>query len=241
MRRLGAFGAERLQALEAQGEVGTPFRAGHRVDLVDDDVLDATEDLAGLAREEEVQALGGRDEDVRGVAGDLAAVLGRGVAGAAGDGDAWCRVAEPLRREADSGQRGAQVAFDVVGQRLERGDVEDPDVTGLAALRRRARIPREAVDGVEERGQGLATPRGRVDERVLAARDGGPTLGLGLGRRLETRLEPGPHGRRKRRKRIGDERGGHGTLEYSPSVVFRPSVLNVRGCRRRRPCTGSGT
>jgi hypothetical protein len=32
--------------------VGTPFRPGDRVDLVDDDVLDAAEDLAGLAGEQ---------------------------------------------------------------------------------------------------------------------------------------------------------------------------------------------
>ena len=211
LRRLGAFGPERLQAFQAQGEVGTPFRAGHRVDLVDDDVLDAAQDLARLAREQEIQALGRRDEDVGGVAGDLAAVLGRGVAGSAGDGDLGRLVAEPLGRQADAGERGTQVALDVVGQGLERGDVEDPDVAGLAALRRRAWVLGEAVDRVEEGGQGLATPRGRVDERVLAAGDGGPALGLGLGRRLETRLEPGPNGGRKRGERIGNKRGGHGT------------------------------
>ena len=126
--------AQCLEALEAQGEVGTALRAGDRVDLVDDDVLDAAQDLAGLARQEEVQALGGRDEDVGRVAGDLATVLGRGVAGAAGDRDLRGCVAEPLRREADAGQRRAQVALDVVGQGLERRDVQDADVAGLAAL-----------------------------------------------------------------------------------------------------------
>ena len=77
LRGLGALRPKRLQAFQAQGEVGTPFRAGDRMDLVDDDVLDAAEDLARLAGEEQVQALGGRDEDVRRAAGDLAAVLGR--------------------------------------------------------------------------------------------------------------------------------------------------------------------
>ena len=86
--RRGALGSEVLEAFEAQGQVGTTLRAGDGVDLVDDDVLDAAQDLAGLAREQQVQALRGRDEDVGRVAGDLAAVLGGRVAGAARDRDA---------------------------------------------------------------------------------------------------------------------------------------------------------
>ena len=123
--------AEAFQALEAQREVGAAFRAGDRMDLVDDDVLDVPEDLARLAGEEQVQALRGRDQDVRRAAGDLAAVLAGGVTGAAGDGDVRRLVASLLGGQADAGQWGAQVALDVVGQGLERGDVEDPDVTGL--------------------------------------------------------------------------------------------------------------
>ena len=210
LRRLRALGTERFQPFQAQGEVGTPFRAGHRVDLIDDDVLDAAEDLARLAGQQEVQALGGRDQDVRGVARDLAAVLRGGVAGPAGDGDLWRRLAEALGGEADAGERGPQVALDVVGQGLERRDVQDAHVAGLALLGRRARVLGEAVERVQEGGQGLATPRGRVDERVLASRDGRPALRLGLRGRLETRLEPGANGRRERRERIGDEGRSHG-------------------------------
>ena len=88
---------EALEALEAQGEVGAALRAGDRVDLVDDDVLDAAEDLARLAREQQVERFGGRDEDVRRPPGDLAAVLGRRVAGPARDRDVRRRLAEALR------------------------------------------------------------------------------------------------------------------------------------------------
>ncbi len=74
------------------------LRAGDRVDLVDDHGLDAAEGLARGAREQQVQALRGRDEDVRRPPGELALLLGgvspvrpaieiRGV-----------RLAEPLRR-----------------------------------------------------------------------------------------------------------------------------------------------
>ena len=50
-----AVAPQPLQALEAQREVRAALRAGDRVDLVDDHVLDAAEDLAGLAREQQVQ------------------------------------------------------------------------------------------------------------------------------------------------------------------------------------------
>ena len=60
-----------LQALQAEREVGAALRARDRVDLVDDHVLDAAEDLAGLAGEQEVERLGRRDEDVRRPAGEV--------------------------------------------------------------------------------------------------------------------------------------------------------------------------
>ena len=44
-----------LEALERQREVRAALRAGDRVDLVDDDVLDAAQRLAGRAREHQVQ------------------------------------------------------------------------------------------------------------------------------------------------------------------------------------------
>ncbi len=85
--RCGGAGRQVLEAFEAQGEMGAALAAGDRVDLVDDDVLDASEDLAGPAREHQVQRFGGRDEDVRRVADDVAARLARRVAGPRGDRD----------------------------------------------------------------------------------------------------------------------------------------------------------
>ena len=71
LRRSSALGPEVLEALEAQRQVGPALRPGDRVDLVDDDVLDAAKDLPGLAREQEVEALRGRDEDVRWAADEM--------------------------------------------------------------------------------------------------------------------------------------------------------------------------
>ena len=70
-------GPQRLEAFQAQGEVGAALGAGDRVDLVDDDVLDPAQDLAGRAGQHQVERFRGRDQDVRRVPGDLAAILRR--------------------------------------------------------------------------------------------------------------------------------------------------------------------
>ena len=97
-----------LEALQAQREVGAALGAGDRVDLVDDHVLDAPQDLARLAGQQEVQALGRRDEDVRRVADEVAALVGRGVAGPRGDRDARRLVAQALAASSAMPASGAR-------------------------------------------------------------------------------------------------------------------------------------
>ena len=115
-------------------------------------------------------------------------------------------LAQPLGGQPDAGQRRPQVALDVVGQGLERGDVQDADVAGLPAGRRRAGVAGQPIQAPQEGGQGLAAPRRGVDERVLPGADRRPALGLGLGRRLEARLEPVAD-RRRERARAGRRAG----------------------------------
>ena len=112
-------------------------------------------------------------------------------------------AAQSLRLLGDPGQRRPQVPLDVVGQRLERRDVQDADEAWLGAGAFRARVRGQPVQRPQERGEGLATPRRRVDERVLPRGDGRPAALLGLGRRLETRLEPLADGARERGQGIG--------------------------------------
>ena len=199
--------AECLEPLEAEGEVGAALGAGDRVDLVDDDVLDAAQDLAGRAGQHQVQRLGRRDQDVGRVAGDLSRRSSAGVSPVrlatemCGDG-----FAEALGRQGDPGQRRPEVALDVVGQCLERRDVQDTDEAGRLARRRRAGVGREAVQRPQERGKGLAAAGRSVDERVMAARDRGPAAHLGVGRRLEARPEPVADGRRERGERVRRQR-----------------------------------
>ena len=85
-------------------------------------------------------------------------------------------LAEPLRRERDAGERGAEVALDVVGQRLQRARRRGRGrVPGVALGRRRARLADEAVEAPQERGQRLAAAGRRVDQRVLARRRSPPS------------------------------------------------------------------
>ncbi len=80
--RCGSLSASAAQALEADGEVGTALGAGERVDLVDDHRGDAAQRLARCAGEHEEQRLGRGDEDVRGVAHQVAALDRRRVTAA---------------------------------------------------------------------------------------------------------------------------------------------------------------
>src|SRR6266511_4729834 len=81
-------------------------------------------------------------------------------------------------------ERPAEVALDVVVERLQRRDVEEAEPpAGLGV---------EPVDPVEEGGERLPGAGRSLDERVLAACDRRPAEGLRGRRRLERVLEPGP-------------------------------------------------
>ena len=205
----------------AEREVGAALGAGDGVHLVDDDVLHAGQDLAGLAGQQQVQALRRGDEDVGRVAREVAADVGGRVAGPDADRDVGRGLAQALRREADARERGTQVALDVVGQGLERADVQDADAAAVLAAGLRAGVGDEAIERPEEGGEGLAAAGGRVDERVLARRDGRPAAVLRLRGPLERALEPLAHGRAEAVERIigrgrtrGPGRRDHRTDQY---------------------------
>ena len=223
-----------LEALQAQREVGAALGAGDRVDLVDDHVLDAPQDLASLAGQQEVEALGGRDEDVRRVADEVAALVRGGVAGPGGDADARRRVAQAGGLEGDARERGAQVPLHVVGQGLERADIEDADGAGLFPGGRRPGVLNQPIEAPQERGEGLAAAGRSVDQRVVTAGDRSPALCLGRRRGLERRLEPGPDGGPERGKRIGQDRD-HGTPSIGArSISHKRSICAFGSATRPR-------
>ena len=129
-----------------------------------------------------------------GLVDQLPALVGGGVAGAHRHPDVRLGQAQPVRGVPDPGQRGPQVPLDVHRQRLERRDVEHPG----APLRVGGRRQRgQLVDRPQERGQRLARPGRRDDQRVLALADRPPGPGLRLRRLGERPVEPRPGGRRE--------------------------------------------
>ena len=188
---------QRLEALHRQRQVGAALGRHQRVDLVDDQRVEAAERLAGVRGQQQVERLRRRDDDVGRLADEAGALAGRRVAGADQDAGHADRLAPARRGLRDAGDRRPQVALDVDGQRLERGDVDDP----AAALRRRLRLEHQPVQAPQERGQGLAAAGRGQEQRRFAPRDGGPALGLGRRRAAgEGGLEPVPHSWMKRRK-----------------------------------------
>ena len=183
-----------LEPLDREREVRAALRAGDRVHLVEDQRLDPAQRLARRRGEQQVERLGRRDQDVRRLLDELAPLLRGRVAGA--DADA--------QRRLEPGERPAQVALDVVVERLERRDVEHAQPL--------ARLRGEPVDRVEERGERLARAGRRLDQDVRAGRDRRPAERLRRRRRVERaartrpaspvrRLRAGPCGQRIDRAR----------------------------------------
>ena len=174
--------AEGREPLQRECEVRTALGCRDGVHLVDDHGLDAGEHLPGARGEQEVEALGRRDEHVRRRPQHAPALLGRRVARAHRDARRGQLEAGRRSRRANAGERRAQVALDVVVECLEGRDVEHPQT--LAGL------GHEAVEEPQERRQRLAGSRGGAHEHVLARGDGRPALRLRGGRGAERALEP---------------------------------------------------
>ena len=164
--RCGGCRGQRLEPLQRQRQVRAALGAGQRVDLVDDDPLHVAQRLACLRGEDEVERLGRGDEDVRRLLAEGPPLLCRGVAGAHAHPHIPRRRAEPVGGQPDAGQGRAQVAVDVVHERLQRRDVEDAQARlGVG----RWLLGFRAVETPQEGRQRLAAAGGRADERVLAA------------------------------------------------------------------------
>ena len=128
-----------IESLQRQRQVGPPLGLGDRVDLVDDHRLGRGEDLADAGGEHQVERLGGGDEDV-----------GRGFFHRPPFGLARVAGPQPDRDVgADPRQRRPQVALDVVGERLQRRDVDEPHpgCRSCRLARRGGRSPRGSWRG----------------------------------------------------------------------------------------------
>ena len=194
------------EPLERERQVRPALGRRDRVHLVDDHGLDAGQDLPRARREHQVEALRRRDEDVGRRAQHAPALLLR---------VSPVRTATRRRRQLTPGprpsrgcrERYAQVALDVVVERLERRDVEHPQTL--------ARLGHDAVEEPQERRERLARACRRAQQRVLARRDRRPAQRLRRRRRPERAVEPSPRMRREPFERL-DGGGGHRLCTIRP-------------------------
>ena len=235
-------GDEPVEPFEAEGEVRPALVAGERVDLVDDDRADRAEHLPTASRgDEQVERLGGRDDDVGWPAEHRGARRGRGVAVADRDAERPHVVTDLLADRADRRERRLEVLRHVDGERAQRRDVED---RGRRTGPGRGPVAQATVDGDEEGGERLARAGRRGDEGVLAAGDRRPAERLGGGGAGgEAATEPL---RDRRMERVEGRAGGHETRFYGGLPLIERTFVITGWDRRiqtrcsRRSSTGVG-
>ncbi|MNP06044.1 hypothetical protein D3C76_980130 [compost metagenome] len=188
------FGAQCLQTLEAQRQVAAALAGGDGVDFINDHRAGGAEHLPpGVGAEQHVKRFRGGDQDVRRGLAHRRAVFLRCIAGAHGGADAQLGQAHHPQLFADTGQRVLQVDLDVVGQRLERRNVDHQGFVRQAFEGFQATVD-QVVDHGEEGGEGLAGTGGGGDQGRAALADQRPRPGLGGGDRRESLAEPGADG-----------------------------------------------
>src|SRR5262245_22182755 len=191
---------EGAETLQRQGEMAAALVGGDRVDLIDDHRPGGRQHAAaGLRTKQDVKRLGRGGRDVRRAATHALAFGGRRVASADPGADVDVGQAAPAEFLADAAQRRFQIALDVVGERLERRDIDDVRlVLELAGEAPADKI----VDRGHEGGKGLAGPGRSCDQRMAAGLDQRPGFTLGRRGGDEASLEPGGDGRMKQRTRV---------------------------------------
>ncbi len=210
---LQAVAAESREPLEREREMGAALVRRDGVDLVDDHRPGGLQHRApGLRAEQDVERFRRRHQDVRRPAAHPVAFGGGRVA--CPDPGPDLDIGEPALSEliADAGERGFEVAMDVVRQRLQRRHVDDLRRVGEWAFES---LSHEIVDRRHERRERLARSRRRGDEGVAAGLDRRPRFGLRGGRRGESlgepvrdrRVEQRSYGRRRSRRGLKPARG----------------------------------
>ena len=181
--------AKRGEALQREREMRAALVGRHRMDLVDDHRARRRQHLPpGFRSQQHVERFGRGDDDMRRRAAHAVALRRRRVAGAHPGADV--DIGEPLRgkRLADAGERRHEIFLHVVGERLQRRDVDDLRLVRQAAGQA---LAHQRIDGSEKGGERLARAGGRGDQHMFARLDRGPSLGLRRRRRREAASEPG--------------------------------------------------
>ena len=185
---LQAVAAQRREPLEREREMGAALVRCDGVDLVDDHRPGGLEHRApGFRAEQDVERFRRRHQDVRRTAPHPVALGGGRVA--CPDPGADFDIGDPALSQLlpDAGERGFEVAMDVVRQRFQRRHVDDLRRIGKRALET---LAHEIVDRRQKGRERLARSRRRGDEGVAAGLDRRPRLGLRGSRRGEILGEP---------------------------------------------------
>ncbi len=206
---------QQRQPLQRQRQVRAALGRRQRVDLVDDDAAYRAQVLRRPRAQQQIQRLRRRHQDLGRLLQLLLALARRRIAGADRHPRQRERLAHGRRRLRDAGQRRAQVALDVVDERLQWGDIEDldaccrgsaegrgPRAEGVGFARRCVGVDvgcfswsaHQAVDRPQECGQRLAAAGRRRDQHMPAGGDDRPAGGLGRGRAVEVLLKPAAGG-----------------------------------------------
>ena len=192
--------AERREPLEGEGQMGAALVRRHGMDLVDDHAAGGRQHLAaGVRAQKDVEGFRRGHQDMGRPAAHTRPLARRGVAGAHPGPDLHIRQAAARQFLADAGQGTREIAVDVVGEGLQRRDIDDLGLIGQAA---RQPLAQQPVDGGEKGGERLAGARGRGDQGVAPGLDRRPSLRLGAGRGPEAALEPGGKGGVKAGERV---------------------------------------
>ncbi len=180
--------AQRGQPLERDCQMRAALVRRQRMDLVDDDRPRRRQHFAaGFGAEQDVERLRRGHDDVRRKPAHALPLSGRRVASAHPGADFQVRQPSPLQGLADAGERDFEIALNVVGQRLQRRDVDDLRLVREAAVHA---LANQGVDRREKGGERLSGPGRCGDQGMPAGLDRWPRLGLRSGRRRKAAVEP---------------------------------------------------
>ncbi len=165
-----------LQPFERQREVGAAAGADHGVDLVDDHRPHGAQHLpAAIRGQEEIERLGGRDENVRRMPQHRGPRRRGRISRANGSGDARCGKSSLFGELPDPPPRFRKVLVDVGAERFQRRHVNDAD---LVRERTCEAFLEEVVDRRQERRERLAGSGRCGNQRVASFRNGRPAARL---------------------------------------------------------------
>ncbi len=211
------------QAFQRQCQMCPALVRRHGVDFIDDHGARGRQHCAtGAGAEQDVQRLRCGDEDVGRATAHAFTLAGRRVAGAHPGADLDIGQAALAQRLPDARERFLQVALDVVGQRLQRRDVDH--LRGVGEIARQP-FADQPVDRCQKRGQRLAGSGRRSDQCMPAGSDRRPCLDLRRSGRCKAAGEP------RLDRGVKQGRWAHGLKSVQTQIKDQTAAKSTRSRR----------